>query len=436
MAATLAHGRTTLTLPRSRLRPRSAVLFAGACFGGYLCCAWQLRRLGIAADGTMARTVTGWLALFSASPGIGPIVVAGAPLPLLLELPVQLLAGPSAWAGIAIGCAMAAALLCAISAGLDWLGIRGWRRAALLALCALQPCLILGAATGSSAITAAALAGWALLLAGRWLAADDAVSMFLSAVLLGLATLASYPLLLLALPVELAVLLRWRAERGRATALGIAFITPAVATILPWAFVLAMAGPQPGLVAPIPASSGFDGAGLLPAGLVAAGAAILVKTRARPAWPAAALLLGAAAAAQLASWNAGEGPAAGQQAVRGLAAGRAIDPPEREIARSLDAEHGGGKVLIDASLGYRVIYWSGSPAAFSTSEDAAILPDLVRQPRRSPRLILVSNSPRDAINSQTGGLYQRGASWAELVREWPGAAGGDSWRLYRVVPPA
>ncbi|MHB8619579.1 MAG: hypothetical protein ACYDAG_08415, partial [Chloroflexota bacterium] len=111
---------------------------------------------------------------------------------------------------------------------------------------------------------------------------------------------------------------------------------------------------------------------------------------------------------------------------------------DQAIGEYLAAHHSGRDVLIDGRPGYRVIYFAGSAAWFYTPGGSAFRA-VARQPRRYLRYVLVSHlgheGPPDRLASLYPGLYEHGASWATLERQWPAGAGtGTGWRLYRVKP--
>jgi hypothetical protein len=104
---------------------------------------------------------------------------------------------------------------------------------------------------------------------------------------------------------------------------------------------------------------------------------------------------------------------------------------EREIAQFLMANTSGREVLLDDFQGYRVIFFSGDPKRFIANADRDFA-DAINQPQTHARWVLASSTRLEgvlnAINRRYPTLYEQGAPWAELVREWPDVG----WRLYRI----
>ncbi|MHB8621607.1 MAG: hypothetical protein ACYDAG_18935, partial [Chloroflexota bacterium] len=244
---------TAIARPRPRNSRRAALairsLAACAVFGLYLAASRAAGTTGLIDDHAAARTVRAWMTLFGATPGLGPTTRAGAPLPLLLQLP--LLALPAlrspGWSAGIVSCGMAVVLLSAVAKGLETFGLKRWERLLLVALCALQPLLVANVATGAGAVTTAALIAWATVLIIRWSAADRAFDLILSAFALGLACLAGWWSFLLGLAVLAVLRLSPSAEGGtsRSSALALAYATPVAAIVMAWALVAWLAGGNP-----------------------------------------------------------------------------------------------------------------------------------------------------------------------------------------------
>lgn len=104
---------------------------------------------------------------------------------------------------------------------------------------------------------------------------------------------------------------------------------------------------------------------------------------------------------------------------------------EREIAQLLMANTSGREALLDDFQGYRVIFFSGEPRRFIANADRDFA-EAVNRPQAHARWALVSSTRLEgvlnAINRRYPMLYEQGAPWAELVREWPDVG----WRLYRI----
>jgi len=427
----------------------------------YLGAAWLLDRWLVADGGTMARTVAAWLTLFGAHPNPLHLTRAGAPLFLLLQLPLAMLPlwPAPVWSSAVLSCASAALLLAGIERGLRAVGLGAGARALVLALSALQPLLVFGAATGSSGTLAPALTAWALALLLEWSRTSSTLSLVLSAFVMGLACLASYWILFVALALSL-VLLASAGSRDRALALTMTYAMPIVSIVLPWQLVVLIIGRgsdafAPGSPLSLPAHAGAPadavavlyllllgmgwcllGAskdrGVPKALLAAASAAMLVPIlagllagghirpeQALPLLATGPLLLGwriaacssqrlaltlagvaslvLLAGAQGAIWAQGLGTAA-EQRLAALALHREAapaEPPEHAIARYLAGLGASRDILLDDRLGYPAIYWSGSARRFYTPGDARWQPELLGQPPSDVRYVLISHLAAD-----------------------------------------
>ena len=232
------------SLPAIKAGSAWTAVLISASFGLYLTASWTLGNLAVADGRVMARTVQAWMVFFGAIPGIRQVTAGGAPLPLLLQLPFALLPTVT-WPGVGaaiVGCAMAALLLAAVAVGLAALGIGPRARLLLLALCAVQPMLVFGAALGSGGVTTAATTAWAFVLAIRWAVTGRSLNLILSAFVLGVACLASYWSILAAFAIVGVVLATGKGDRDRAYAQATAYVVPIVGVVLPWLLIVALVG--------------------------------------------------------------------------------------------------------------------------------------------------------------------------------------------------
>jgi hypothetical protein len=108
----------------------------------------------------------------------------------------------------------------------------------------------------------------------------------------------------------------------------------------------------------------------------------------------------------------------------------------QSVALALDdLELPAGSVLLDAATGFPVIMQSRNPSQFVITPDRDFAETLARPAASRVRYILVPPDFRshDAINRTYPELYERGAAWVELTREFRGVGLSPDWRLYRVI---
>lgn len=110
---------------------------------------------------------------------------------------------------------------------------------------------------------------------------------------------------------------------------------------------------------------------------------------------------------------------------------------ERRIAEYLDRRAlGDGTVLVDVALGFPIVLASAHPKRFVITPDRDF-PDAVTDPVGAHiGYILISRDTgtMDAISAKYPSLYDTGAGFARLVRQFPSPHGnGRTWRLYRVM---
>jgi len=90
---------------------------------------------------------------------------------------------------------------------------------------------------------------------------------------------------------------------------------------------------------------------------------------------------------------------------------------------------------MDDFQGYRIVFFTGDPARFVTNADDDF-EEILSAPWIGADYVLVPpqrlEGTLNRVNMVHPGLYEYGAPWAELEREWTSPEFG--WRLYRVIP--
>ena len=242
-------------------RTSTAVLVIPA-FAASIAAALWLHSIGVLAFGPAVTAYRASL-LAGTAPSLWPIGFDVPPLPVLLALPTAAIPA-FRWTVLApaVVASLAAALaVWSLGGCLAGLGVRPRAALAVAAAVAVQPLWLIGAATGSSQLLAAALlvAGARGILA--WLRTRDVLGLVGSSFALGAASLVRYDLALLG--IALAALVGFAAAKDgaevRARALAIGYVTPVIGTLGLWIVVVGFspatcsgspAGPRPRSASP------------------------------------------------------------------------------------------------------------------------------------------------------------------------------------------
>lgn len=107
-----------------------------------------------------------------------------------------------------------------------------------------------------------------------------------------------------------------------------------------------------------------------------------------------------------------------------------------QAATYLDGLHlGNGAVLVDGAMGFPIILESSNPTQFITTPDRDFQAALSDPVSFGVQYMLVPEAvgyqSLDAINRAYPGIYDNGAGVGQYVRSF--SAGGNNWRLYRVL---